>query len=66
MHRYSIPCFLDGNLDAVVNSFIDGPKVERNDMTVEEHMTERFKTTRERAKEEMKRADSGTRVVGET
>jgi len=46
--RYSIPCFLDGNLDAVVRSVIAGPKPELRYMTVEEHMQERFTTVRSR------------------
>jgi isopenicillin N synthase-like dioxygenase len=46
--RYSIPCFLDGNLDAVVQSVIEGPKPELRRMTVEEHMLERFTTVRSR------------------
>jgi len=46
--RYSIPCFLDGNLDAVVHSVIAGPKPELRYMTVEGHMQERFTTVRSR------------------
>ncbi|KAL3462635.1 hypothetical protein BJX64DRAFT_288099 [Aspergillus heterothallicus] len=50
VHRYSIPCFLDGNLDAVVQSIVHGPRPDTRGMTVEEHMTERFTTVRDRVK----------------
>lgn len=49
-HRYSVPCFLDGNLDAVIRSLIDGPTPELGGLTIEEHMIERFGTARERVK----------------
>ncbi|KAL3472725.1 hypothetical protein BJX99DRAFT_272758 [Aspergillus californicus] len=50
VHRFSIPCFLDGNLDAVIRSVVDGPRPDTRGMTVEEHMLERFTTVRDRVK----------------
>ncbi|KAI1339804.1 hypothetical protein F5Y15DRAFT_382171 [Xylariaceae sp. FL0016] len=45
-HRYSVPCFLDGNLDFVVTSVVNGPDPEHSSLTIEEHMMERFGTAR--------------------
>ncbi|KAI9733893.1 MAG: hypothetical protein M1834_002548 [Cirrosporium novae-zelandiae] len=47
-HRYSMPCFLDGALDFVVKPIIDGPIPQQEKYTVEEHMTERFESVRNR------------------
>ncbi|KAH9906292.1 2og-Fe oxygenase family protein [Xylariomycetidae sp. FL2044] len=46
-HRYSVPCFLDGNLDFVVRSVVEGPEPRFDRLTVEEHMMERFQTSRD-------------------
>lgn len=48
--RYSVPMFLDGNLDFVIEALVEGPKPPSNRLTVEEHMTERFGTARDAIK----------------
>jgi isopenicillin N synthase-like dioxygenase len=49
-HRYSVPMFLDGNLDFVITPVVDGPSSIMDRLTVEEHMMERFGSARDRIK----------------
>ncbi|KAH8655867.1 hypothetical protein BX600DRAFT_515554 [Xylariales sp. PMI_506] len=46
-HRYSVPMFLDGNLDFVIVPVVDGPSPPTDRLTVEQHMMERFGTARD-------------------
>ncbi|KAF2084925.1 putative oxidoreductase [Saccharata proteae CBS 121410] len=51
--RYSVPCFLDGNLDFAIRPVVEGPDTVQDELTVEQHMMERFGSARDRVNGEV-------------